>query len=391
MAELTRVLFVDDDENLLKAARRIMRKEINLEVASSGKDALQKLETSGPFDVLVSDQNMPSMKGVTLLAEAATRWPLTVRIMLTGNDDQGTTISAVNDGKVFRFVRKPCQPLDLLDAIRDASKHHALLAGEKALLEQTLSGSVKVLTDVIAISKPELFKTVPLVQKWARLLSTKLKGTSPWELNLAAMLYPLGAVALPDAIVQKCARGATLDANEQAIVDQSPRAARDLIKNIPRLEGVANAIYYSRKGFDGSGYPQDDVKGRDLPPVSRVLRILVDLVEARVKSEQSIGDGLKKLTSKPNLYDLDLLEIVANTLRDEESGKAGHVKVKHQLPADELLEGDILVKPITDEQGRALLTAGSELTTVIIKRLAHLQETGLFKEKVHVSRWGKAA
>lgn len=391
MTPKTRVLFVDDDENLLKAARRILHKEIDLTVASSGQQALEVLDKSGPFEVLVSDQNMPSMKGVTLLSEAANRWPLTVRIMLTGNNDQETTIAAVNNGKVFRFVRKPCQPLDLLDAIKDGAKHHALLAGEKALLEQTLSGSVKVLTDVIAISKPEVFKTVSVVQKWARQVSGKLGLSSPWELKLAAMLYPLGDVALPDNILEKRASGARLTDAEQAIVEQCPRAARDLIENIPRLEGVARAIYYSRKGFDGSGFPNDDVKGKSLPPIARLLRILVDLVDQKTESEKPVSDGLKRLAMQPKLYDLEMLEIVANTLAEGSDGKPGHVKVVHELEASDLAEGDVLVKALRDENGRALLTAGSELTPVIIRRIAHLHEAGKMKDRVHVSRWKKAA
>ena len=390
MTNKPKVLFVDDDINLLKASRRLLRKDVDLEIANGANEALALMERSGPFDVLVSDQNMPEMKGIALLGEAAKRWPLTVRILLTGNDDQDTAISAVNEGKVFRFVRKPCQPSELLAAIREAGQQHSLLAAEKMLLEKTLSGSVKVLTDVLSLTEPELFKKAMKVQKWARRLAPHLNLSNPWELNLSTMLYPIGMVALPDDVAQRFAAGEELSAEEKSIVETIPATARDLIKNIPRLENVAKTIFYSRKGYDGSGFPHEDVKGEDLPLSARVLHILIDLVDEVVDKDMSILEGLKALANKPQLYDLRLLEL-ATKLLPGEAAPQNQIQVFEKLMPNQLTEGDMVMKPIKDQNGRVLLTSGSELTTMIIKRLKLMQKAGSIAEQIHISRWKEAS
>jgi response regulator RpfG family c-di-GMP phosphodiesterase len=391
MVEKIRVLFVDDDTNLLKAAKRLLRKEIDLYIAASGEDALHSLAQNGPFDVLVSDQNMPSMKGVTLLGEAAKKWPSTVRIMLTGNDDQDTAISAVNDGKIYRFVRKPCQPTDLLAAIKDGAQHHALLMREKNLLEQTLSGSVKVLTDMLSLAKPDAFKKTSLVQKWAKMLAPNLDMPNGWEINLATMLYPVGAVTLPDSIAARHYSGDELNAQEQKLVEALPLAAKELIDNIPRLEGVARAIYYSRKAYDGTGFPHDETKGDDLPAVSRLLKILIDLVDLVSDQELSLQDALAKLDDNSHLYDNGILQIAMRILHEEEGYEGPQIQVFEHLPATRLHEGDMIMKPVKDKQGRVLLASGAELTSILIKRLKSMQDAGLIDDEVQISRWQKAS
>ncbi len=391
MTSKIRVLFVDDDTNLLKAAKRLLRKEIDLYLAPSGKEALHCLDKNGPFDVLVSDQNMPSMKGVTLLGEAAKRWPSTVRIMLTGNDDQDTAISAVNEGHVYRFVRKPCQPADLLTAIKDGAAHHALLMREKTLLEQTLSGSVKVLTDMLSLAKPEAYKKTALVQKWAKILVPNLDMPNGWEVSLATMLYPIGAVSLPDGIASRHFSGEALTQQEQNLIEAMPLAAKDLIENIPRLEGVAKVVYYSRKGYDGKGFPEDEVKGDDLPAVSRLLKVLIDLVDLVSDHGQSVEDALDQMDTNSHRYDNGILQVARRVLHSEDIYDGPKIQVFEQLPATHLQEGDMIMKPIKDQQGRVLLASGAELTSIIIKRLKSMQDAGLIEEAVQISRWKKAS
>ena len=64
-----RVLFVDDDPQILNAFRRGLRKRLDLHTAEGGKAGLEALEKEGPFAVVVSDQQMPEMDGITLLRE----------------------------------------------------------------------------------------------------------------------------------------------------------------------------------------------------------------------------------------------------------------------------------------------------------------------------------
>ena len=117
MSKNARVLIVDDDERLLNAIKRTLRKKFDLTVALGAQEAIKIMETSKPFEVVVSDQNMPDMKGVAFLHEVEKKWPSVVRIMLTGNNDQDTAASAINEGKIFRFLTKPCDQETLLSLI----------------------------------------------------------------------------------------------------------------------------------------------------------------------------------------------------------------------------------------------------------------------------------
>ncbi|MEM1288068.1 MAG: HD domain-containing phosphohydrolase [Pseudomonadota bacterium] len=391
MPERARVLLVDDDERLLNAAKRVLRKQITLVTASGGEQALRCLMEEGDFDVIVSDQNMPDMKGVELLSQVAKRWPATVRIMLTGNNDQETAIAAVNDGQIFRFVNKPCGPEDLLAAITAASAHHQLMMAEKALLEQTLSGSVKVLTDVLAISKPEAFERSSDVQRWAKRLADEVSVERPWELDLAAMLCTLGAVTLPDSITAKYYRGEMLDEDERKLFDQAPANGRDLIRNVPRMEGIAEAIYYCRKGFDGSGFPQNEVAGEAIPTIARLLKVLLDLAEVSADETVCFAEAIERLKSNAERYDPAMLKAAAESLATDQTFAARSGMVRKSVQVTCLLEGDITAADISDLEGKRLLASGSTLTSLTIKRLGNFQEVGQLTGEIDVWRGGIAA
>ena len=133
-----RVLFVDDDPQILNAFRRGLRKRLDLHTAEGGKAGLEALEKEGPFAVVVSDQQMPEMDGITLLREVKNRAPLTVRMMLTGNADQGTAAAAVNEGHIFRFLTKPCTPDELAAAVDAAKEQYRLVTAERDLRRDRL-------------------------------------------------------------------------------------------------------------------------------------------------------------------------------------------------------------------------------------------------------------
>src|SRR5579872_2798210 len=105
-----KVLFVDDDENILSAYQRHMRRYVTLDTAMGGAEGLAKIADSGPYAIVISDMRMPGMDGIEFLRNVLTWAPNSVRMMLTGNADQQTAIDAVNEGHIFRFLTKPCAP-----------------------------------------------------------------------------------------------------------------------------------------------------------------------------------------------------------------------------------------------------------------------------------------
>src|SRR3989338_8572105 len=101
------LLLVDDEENILNSLRRVLRGEpYELLLANGGEQALQLMQ-SQTVDLVISDARMPGMDGATLLTEIQSRWPGCMRILLTGYADLSTTIKAINQGQIYRYISKP--------------------------------------------------------------------------------------------------------------------------------------------------------------------------------------------------------------------------------------------------------------------------------------------
>ena len=152
-----KILLVDDDSNILEGYRRGLIREFLLETALGGEQALTLAAENGPYAVVVSDMRMPGMDGIQLLSRIKALSPDTIRVMLTGNTDTETAINAINEGSIFRFLNKPCSKEVMAKTITAALMQYRLVTAEKHLLEQTLSGSLQVLTEVLSLINPAAF------------------------------------------------------------------------------------------------------------------------------------------------------------------------------------------------------------------------------------------
>lgn len=125
--ERPRVLFVDDEEDLLlglRSSTRRHRKRFDFDFANSGVEALGKLEEQH-FDVVVSDMRMPGMNGVELLTEIARRHPHVVRIVLSGEAGSDLLLNAVH--ATHQWLSKPCEVDVLTEALDNAVRYRSVL------------------------------------------------------------------------------------------------------------------------------------------------------------------------------------------------------------------------------------------------------------------------
>ncbi|MFA7382540.1 MAG: ATPase, T2SS/T4P/T4SS family [Desulfurivibrionaceae bacterium] len=131
------LLFVDDEEGVLKALRRIFLDEnYRILTALRAEDALAIMGRE-PVQLVISDHRMPGMTGAQLLREIKEKWPATIRIMLTGYADIQSIMGAVNEGAVYRFITKPWNDEDLRLTIRLALQQYALVQENRKLRELT--------------------------------------------------------------------------------------------------------------------------------------------------------------------------------------------------------------------------------------------------------------
>ena len=114
------ILLVDDDAALLEGFRRRLNGRFSVRTFTHPLQALEAIRREGPFPVVVSDMRMSEMDGLSLLHRVRRYHPQTVGIILTGDGDQELAVQALNDGHVFRFLKKPCPNEELRQAIEDA-------------------------------------------------------------------------------------------------------------------------------------------------------------------------------------------------------------------------------------------------------------------------------
>ncbi|MDZ4133213.1 MAG: response regulator, partial [Dethiobacteria bacterium] len=218
MTEITeKVLLVDDERSVLLACRRHLYGHYDFYSAENGEQALATISRDGPFAVIVSDYRMPKMNGLALLTEVAETAPDTVRILLTGYADIEVALEAINRGKIFRLLTKPTSSDELLHAVQDGVKQYRLITSERELLKNTVSGSVKILTEIFSMTNPVAFGQAVRISRLAKVLAQRLAFDNAWEIELASILSQIGTAAVPAHILEKMSTGKGLNDEEMSI------------------------------------------------------------------------------------------------------------------------------------------------------------------------------
>ena len=114
---MNKILFVDDEPAILRSYQRYIGLDYEVDTALGGEKGLEMLEENGPYGVVVSDMRMPGMNGAEFLSVVRQNFPESVRMLLTGQADMSDTIDAVNNGRIYRFLTKPCPPETLGQAL----------------------------------------------------------------------------------------------------------------------------------------------------------------------------------------------------------------------------------------------------------------------------------
>ena len=362
-----RVLFVDDEPSVLDAIQRTLRKQVDIQTATSGAEGLRVLQESGPFALVVSDMRMPSMNGPQFLAKVREQDPETVRMILSGQADLQATIAAVNEGHIYRFLSKPCPPDQLLAAINDGLSQHRLITAEKVLLEQTLSGSVKMLIEILGMVSPPASNRASRLQRYAIALAHALALPEQWQWGLAAFVSQIGCVALPKELLSKVEASQALTDEESRLYESHPEVAGKLLAAIPRLEDVA-AIVTSQFGALSFAAQPDDVRQWDIRSVGQLLlrtslefdRLITRGANREVAAETLRKSGLQ--LPQPVIQALYSLPVANREFNIRE------VRLK------DLSVGMILDEDLVSPKGIRLVPSGHEVTRTLLVRLTSIAD-----------------
>lgn len=296
-----KILFVDDEPDVLATFLRNLRKRFQIVTVNSGQEGLAAIDRQGPFAVIVSDLRMPRLDGNQFLAQARLRSPDSVLIMLTGYVDVQTAFDAVNDGTVFRFLIKPCLLDTLTKALDAAIAQYRLRTAEREVLEQTVKGSVGVLTEILGMVNPAAFGRATRVKDYVKDMAAQMKLANSWQLEVAAMLSQIGCVSIPSEVLEKAYAGETLTLDEQDLLASHPAVGSKLIAHIPRFESIAWIIEAQQMPFSAyteqpTGAPDDETALG-----AQILKVAIDL-DQLVVSGLSPSAALDDLRQRPEDY-----------------------------------------------------------------------------------------
>lgn len=411
-----RILLVDDDPHVLSALRRALRGQgYELLTAPCGEDALA-LFGSQPFDAIVCDMRMPGVSGAEVLRACKSMDPGTVRVLLTGHADIDSAVSAVNDGEVFRYLSKPWDDAELLNALREGLARRQLARERDALRELTqrqnaelqvlnaelesrvrirtaqlearltelrrmqarlkeeFSSTVKLLSSLIASRRRAGTPVTQAVTRHVRTLGPALgvTGEALNEVVFAALLHDIGKLAMPDDLV--CRPLQTLHPDEQAKVMRHAQVGESMLMGLPSLRGAALVLGQVMENYDGSGVPAG-LSGTAIGAGARLLRVATDFecLQSGVLTEprQTASQAFRRLRQgRGTLYDPAVVD--ALLLAHDQPVKTG--PHKRLLSSDRLQPGMCLAQDLVSSGGVLLLAAGYELDAAKINHIRRIEE-----------------
>lgn len=311
------LLFVDDEPNILSSLRRLFRPlGYTIYTAESGAAGLQLLEQE-TVDLVVSDMRMPEMDGARFLEQVRSRWPDTVRLLLTGYSDVASILAAINRGEIYRYVTKPWDDNDILLLVKHALERRALELEKNRLealtreqnaaltaLNQSLEAKVAERTAELSASRDTIIEankklksnfitTIKIfssmiemrggnlaghsrrVADLARQLAVKLDMPAPQtqEVFIAALLLDIGKIGFSDDLLALPLSLITGD--KLGVFRKHPLRAEQLLMPLEDLRGAATVLRAHMERWDGSGFP-DAIAGDLIPLGARILALASD-------------------------------------------------------------------------------------------------------------------
>lgn len=409
------VLLVDDEQNILSSLRRVLRNEpYRLLMANCGEQGLDMFEQQ-PVDLVISDARMPGMDGAALLAEIQKRRPECLRILLTGYADISTTIKAVNEGQIYRYISKPWNDEELRLTIRQAlasqysererqrlerltQQQNASLQELNATLEQRIQARTSELqqtADMLDLAYAELRRSyvtatevfgnllnhrlrkekqantqvIALVKGYAEHYGLEERATN--DLAMAAALYNLGKLTWEDRMLSTPSD--LLYKQDRTRYREYPGLGESLLMTLEPVQTAGTLIRHHQERWDGNGFP-DRLKGEAIPFGSRLLKLAVDFIELQrgiiLERRLNRGEALslqKKFAGR--LYDPELCARFIELCTTQAPDLALADPSILILDTRRVEPGMILARNLHAESGMLLLNEGKPLTQPLIDKL----------------------
>ena len=371
-----KVLFVDDEESILKAFKLNLGRKYSVFIAESGSEGLRIIEEDGPFEVIVSDFSMPGMNGADFLEKVREQNKEVVTILLTGQANFDDLCDVVRRGEIFRLLGKPCSPEALDENLQQALRQHQLISAEKELLEKTLNGAIGAITSLLSAANPLFFGRAQRVKSLAIEVARELKIDHGWRLQVAADFCYLGYLTLPQDSQQNVYDGGELTPEMQKVIVSFPSFVSNLLKDIPRLNKIRKIIEFIQADYEDTvGEFHDERR------IASIIRLAQEYDQYETKG-YSKGEIFESLRPLETIFLPGSLDALANT-RELHGGFMEPSKVS---PAN-LKPGMRLMEELVLSDGKMLAPLGSMVSLSFIQMVqSHLAALGeaVFPETIEV-------
>ena len=408
------VLCVDDESNILSALRRLFRPDgYRLLVAGSGAEGLRLLESTA-VDLVISDMRMPEMDGARFLAQVRTRWPDTVRVLLTGHADIATTVEAINQGEIYRYISKPWDDHEVRLIVRHAlerkglerekarlealtqrqnealqalnagleakvrertaelSRAHDALAAANERLKTSFLTSVKVFSNLTELSEGPRVGHSRRVADLARRIAVKLElepGVTQ-EVMLAGLLHDIGKIGMPAELLAKSE--AQMNPAELLLFKKHPAKGETALMALDDLRPAARLLRSHHERYDGLGYPAA-LRAGAIPLGARILAVANDYDALQIGSfgpaRLSAADACNFIRkSQGKRYDPQVVEALLALVGEGEIVQAPGA-LEQAVVADKLKPGMILSRDLLTREGALLLATDYRLDASLVKQI----------------------
>lgn len=273
MIDKYKILIVDDEPDNLALLYRTLRGKYDIAKSTSPLMALEMLKQEN-FHCILSDHKMPEMDGVEFLKRCYEISPDTMRLLVTAYTDAGILIDAINYAKIYRYIKKPYNPDELLLIVENALDYFQLKYDNNSLindLKELFAGTITAIVEALDAkdsytlgrSRRVTFYAVKIAR------SLHLSDTTTGKIELAGLLHDIGMIGVSDDILTKVEKLSVEEYNE---IKKHVQHSVKILDDIKQLKDVVELIKYHHEHYDGNGYPYG-IKGDEIPIGSRIISV----------------------------------------------------------------------------------------------------------------------
>ncbi len=350
------ILIVDDSPANVSLLNAIIKPHYKTKIATSGEKALQLAASQPTPDLILLDIMMPGMDGYavckSLKQNTLTRKIPIIFVTALGevkDETRGFQLGAVD------YITKPFSPPVVLARVRTHIELSETRVKLFDSLQKTLLGSVRILTDLLAVSNPEALSRALRLKTMVRDLAEKMDIKDAWKYEVAASLSQLGCMFLPPQLMEKIHRNETLTNDELALYRTYPEKSCELLLNIPHLEESAEIIKRLRlfERVELFNFEGDEAIGNAL-------------LQGLVYYDEQIAAGALPADVLQNMRAYFPTQLVSSM---EEVCRVQQAAEGCKVTLGELEAGMVLVQDLVSDAGSVVVPKGTTLTAALVSKL----------------------